>query len=95
MRSTSVWNRIRDLALVATALLMLLAGSLVLNDRWRQSMSTASQDVHGIASSQTVSAINGAAGGLMVVIRDFGHDSPFLFAFLVVTAVLVVLMLRT
>jgi hypothetical protein len=81
--------------MMAVAVAVLLVGSLALNDRWRQSVTSASQDVHGVATSPTVVALSNAAAGVYTVIKNFSADNTFLFAFLVVATVLVVLMLRT
>ena len=80
---------------MAAAVAVLLVGSLALNERWRQSMTSASQDVHDVTSSSMMMAVSNAAAGLTAVVKGFAADNTFLFGFLVVTAVLVVLMLRT
>jgi hypothetical protein len=95
MRRTSYRTRIRDLAILGSTLAVLLLGSLALNDQWRQSLSSASMDAHDVATSQTMVAVNHAAGSLTGAIKGFAQDNTFLFGFLVATAVLVVLMLRT
>src|SRR5438874_801295 len=46
-------------------------------------------------ASGPVASLTDAAIGAMAVVKDFSADNTFLFAFLVVTAILVVLMLRT
>ena len=95
MRATSLRNRIRDFAFMAAAVAVLLVGSAALNDRWRQSLTSASQDAHQVATSPIVMLVSNAAASLSAVVRGFAADNTFLFGFLVVTAVLVVLMLRT
>ena len=92
---TSFGTRIRNLALTASAVAVLLVGSAALNDQWRQSVSSASLDAHDVATSSTMMAVNHAAASLTSVIKGFAADNTFLFGFLVATAVLVVLMLRT
>ena len=95
MRSTTLRHRLRDFAVVASAVAVLVVGSLAMNDRWRQSLASASEDAGHITSNPTFVALTNAASGVVSVVRDFSVDNTFLFAFLVVAAVLVVLMLRT
>jgi len=95
MQRTPLKNRFRDLLIVALALMALLVGSLAMNDRWRHSVTSASQDIHHVTSSPAVTDLSNAATGIVGVVKDFSTDNTFLFSFLVVAAVLVVLMLRT
>jgi hypothetical protein len=95
MRGITLRNRLRDLAVLASTVAVLFVGSLALNDRWRQSVTSASQDMHQVQSNPTVIALTGAAAGVVGVIKEFSAENTFLFVFLLVTAVLVVLMLRT
>jgi hypothetical protein len=84
-------RRIRDLVGALSALAVLVTTLIVINDQLRQSVVRFAGNIGGIRSSP----FGEAAGGIFNVVKDFSVDNPFLFAFLIVTAVLVVLMLRT
>jgi hypothetical protein len=95
MRGLITKNRLRDITLTTAAVAVMLMASLAVNEQWRRSVASAAHDVHTVASSPTVVAFSGAAGGVLASIQGFRADNPFLFAFLLVAAVLVVLMVRT
>ena len=95
MRAIPLRNRLRDVAFMAAAVAVLLVGSAALNERWRQGLTSASQDAHDVAHSPIMITVSNAAASLTAVVKGFAADNTFLFGFLLVTAVLVVLMLRT
>jgi hypothetical protein len=88
-------KKFRDVAALMVAVIVLFAGSMMLNDRLRQDVVRVSGDLHAVESNGTVIAISDAAVGVVGVVRDFSADNTFLFTFLVVAAGLLVLMLRT
>jgi len=73
---------------------VLLAIVFFFNDRLRQGLMSFSGDLNDVRSSGPVSSFGDAMMGIFVVVKDFGATNPFLFAFLVVSLILVVLMLR-
>lgn len=85
----------RGLAAVMVALVVLLTGSILLNDRLRQSVVSISGDLHAVQSNSTVTAIGDAVAGVLGVLKDFSANNTFLFTFLIAAVALVVLMLRS
>lgn len=88
-------RRIRDLVGAMSALAVLVGMLVLINDRLRQSVDRFSGSISDVRSSGPVASLTDAAIGAIGVVRDFSADNTFLFAFLIVAAVLVVLMLRT
>ena len=95
MGNARVSRRLRDLAAGILAVAVLIAALMVTNDRLRQSVGRFSGDMSDVRASGPVASLTDAAIGAMAVVKDFSADNTFLFAFLVVAAILVVLMLRT
>ena len=88
-------KKFRGLAAGMVALVVLLSGSILLNDRLRQGVVRVSGDLRAVQSNSTVTAIGEATAGVLAVLRDFSADNTLLFVFLAVAVALVVLMLRT
>jgi hypothetical protein len=88
-------KQFRAFASVMVALVVLVAGLFMLNDRLRQGAVSVSADVHAIEVNSTVAAISDAAAGVVGVLGDFGTNNTFLFTFLAAAIALVLLMLRT
>jgi len=88
-------RRLRDAATGILALAALVAALMVTNDRLREGVNHLSGNISDVRSSTPVVSLTDAAAGAFSVVKDFSADNTFLFAFLVVAAVLVVLMLRT
>jgi ABC-type transport system involved in cytochrome c biogenesis permease component len=95
MGNTGVSRRLRDLAAGILAVAVLFAVLMLTNERLRLSADRFSGSISDVRSSAPVASLTDAATGVIAVVRDFSVDNTFLFAFLVVAAVLVVLMLRT
>lgn len=88
-------RRLRDVAAGMLALAVLVGALVLTNDRLRQSLDRFSGNISDVRASGPVTSITDAGLGAVRAVADFGADNTFLFAFLVVAAVLVVLMLRT
>jgi hypothetical protein len=92
MASLSKTFRDRGPAVLAVA--ALLAIVFLFNDRLRQSLTGFSTDFNDVRASGPVVSFGDALMGVFFLIKDFAATNPFLFAFLLVSILLVVLMLR-
>ena len=90
----SIPRKLRDLFSAVIAITMLALILFAFNDRLRTSVDRLSEHVADVRTSGPMSSMTDAAIGVLSVVRDFSVDNTFLFAFLVVSLVLVVLMLR-
>jgi hypothetical protein len=77
------------LAVAAVAAIVFL-----FNDRLRQTVTGFSTDLNDVRASGPVVSFGDALMGVFLLIKDFAATNPFLFAFLLVSILLVVLMLR-
>jgi hypothetical protein len=91
---SSFSRTLRDFVPAVVAVGALLGIVFFFNDRLRLSLTSFSGDLNDVRSSGPVASFGDAIMGVFIIIKDFGATNPFLFAFLLVSLVLVVLMLR-